>query len=87
VHDAGLDIDVAAAQLGQLTEPQAHQDANSTMTRYRSGIAATSASSSASVAGWIRLTRLACPPPRTRLGLAASSSSATAVASIVRSRP
>jgi NADPH:quinone reductase-like Zn-dependent oxidoreductase len=41
------------------------------MSRYRSGIAETSASSSASDAGLICLTSLADPPPRTRHGFAA----------------
>ena len=49
------------------------------MTRYRSGIAETRVSSSARVSGLICLTRLDWPPPRTRHGFAAISSSATAV--------
>jgi hypothetical protein len=64
-----------------------HHDADSTMTRNRSGIAATSASSSARLAGRIRFARRAEPPPRTRHGLAAMSSSASAVLRMVRNRP
>jgi len=53
--------------------------------RDRCGSAFTSASGSGRVAGRIFFTRRALPPPRTRQGLAAITSSATAVFMMVRS--
>ena len=63
----------------------AHHDANSTMSCRRSGIAAVSAASTSTVAGLILWTRVALAAPTMRAGLAATSSSLTADAIIVRS--
>lgn len=65
---------------------RAHHAARSTMSRNRSGVASTSASSSSRDAGWVEPVRFTWPAPRMWTGFRSISSSSSAALRMLRSR-